>query len=316
MWNHAPQIWGAMQELRLPFQRIDLREMADLFAFLYAVRYFTEPGDPERGGRILKEKGCVRCHAIQGEGGRGGPDLSRWGASDTPILWAQRMWNHAPAMERAMQEKGVAWPEFQGDEMPDLLAYLRGVSTGARDGGDILPADPEAGKALFARKGCVRCHAVHGEGGRVGPDLGTQRSSPRTLTQMAGLMWNHTPQMGAAMKREGVERPQFSEQEMADLIAYLYSVRYFEESDDVDAGRRVFSEKRCDLCHSLGGEKKEGPDLGRWQGRVSPVVMAYAMWNHGPKMFQEMQARDVPWPLFKGREMPDLIGYLNAVKRP
>ena len=49
---------------------------------------------------------------------------------------------------------------------------------------------------------------------------------PRTLTQMAGRMWNHSPQMWAAMKAKGIERPTFEGKEMADLIAFLYSVHY------------------------------------------------------------------------------------------
>ena len=36
----------------------------------------------------------------------------------------------------------------------------------------ILPEDPSRGGQLFVSKGCVKCHAVQGQGGKVGPDLG------------------------------------------------------------------------------------------------------------------------------------------------
>ena len=35
-----------------------------------------------------------------------------------------------------------------------------------------LPQDPTKGARLFVNKGCVKCHALKGEGGNVGPDLG------------------------------------------------------------------------------------------------------------------------------------------------
>jgi cytochrome c2 len=251
---------------------------------------------------------------VQGEGGKDGPDLSRLSAPGDPISWARRIWNHAAAMEKAAQQKGVSWPEFQGGEMGDLLAYLRGVSAGPAEGPDLLPANPRAGRGLFASKGCAQCHAVRGEGGTAGPDLGRVEGFPRTFTSMVGLLWNHAPRMSKAMRERGVAWPLFSEREMADLVAYLSSVRYFDEPGRVAEGQKVFAEKRCDACHAFNGEKREGPDLGRLRGRFSAARMAYTMWAHGPQMLQKMKARSIPWSLFKGQEMADLIAYLNAAE--
>jgi len=59
-----------------PLKRIEKKEMADLFAFLYFIRYMDEPGDAEKGKRLLGTKGCTQCHAVKEET-RG--DLSYWG---------------------------------------------------------------------------------------------------------------------------------------------------------------------------------------------------------------------------------------------
>ena len=40
--------------------------------------------------------------------------------------------------------------------------------------------DPVAGSRAFGDKGCGKCHAVNGVGGKVGPDLGRSRSSARS----------------------------------------------------------------------------------------------------------------------------------------
>ena len=312
MWNHAPAMWRKIQESEAPLPALAERDMEDVFAYLYVLGYMEERGDLEKGKRVWETKGCARCHAVGGAGGGTGPDLSRLDVPGDPIAWAQRMWNHAAAMEKTALEKGIPWPEFQEGEMADLLAYVRGLSANPAHRLELLPANPGAGKALFSSKGCIRCHAMRGKGGDVAPDLGRVEALPHTPISMVALMWNHAPKMAKEIREQEMEWPQLSEREMADLITYLYAVRYFEEAGDTAAGAQVFAEKQCALCHSLAGEKKEGPDLGRLKGRFSPARMAYTMWEHGPQMFEKMKSRNIPWSLFKGQEMADLIAYLNG----
>jgi hypothetical protein len=40
------------------------------------------------------------------------------------------MWRHTPRMAAKALERGVLYPRFSGDEMPNLLAFLR--SAGGR----------------------------------------------------------------------------------------------------------------------------------------------------------------------------------------
>ncbi len=312
MWNHAPRMWEEMEGEGVDIPRLLEKEMADLFAFLYSIRYFDEPGDPAKGKEVMASKGCSRCHSIHGEGERlEVPDIGKWARYVNPVHWAQVMWNHAPNMKEAMEEKGIRWPEFKEDEVVDLLAYIRESNPESEERIYLPPADPKAGKGLFVDKGCSKCHAIYGEGGKGGPDLGKREDMPRRLTQLAGLMWNHSPRMLDEMKKEKMEYPQFSSSEMADLIAYLYSVRYFDEPGDAGAGGKVFKEKSCAMCHSNAGEKEGARDLTKWRGSVSPIMMSGIMWNHGPEMLKMMKEKGIPWPEFKGKEMVDLIEYLN-----
>ena len=39
--------------------------------------------------------------------------------------------------------------------------------------------------------------------------------------------------------------------------------------------------------------------------------MAQAMWNHGPEMLERMRKAKVPWQKIDGKEMVDLMEYLN-----
>ncbi|MBI4466241.1 MAG: c-type cytochrome [Acidobacteria bacterium] len=313
MWNHAPRMWAKMEAEKIGYPDFSAREMADLFSYLYAARYVDEPGDASRGKLLFSQKGCLRCHAIGGEGGRIGPDLRELRPVDTPIFWAQAMWNHAPAMETRMRGLKMAWPEFEGGEMNDLLAYVREERAGPRQEFELLPADPRRGWGVFRRKGCLQCHAISGEGGTAAPDLGAGRALPATLTQVAGRMWNHSPEMWRAMKAKGIERPVFKEKEMADLIAFLYSVHYFDLGGSPLIGQQLFVERQCSRCHgpeARGGEA--GPDL-RGQGEVrTQVTLAQALWAHGPRMYRRSQELNLGWPALKESDLGHLLAFLNA----
>ena len=316
MWNHVPRMWERMEGEGISFPTFTGEEIEHLFAFLYSVRSLDAPGNPERGKQLLNAKGCVRCHKIGGVGGKIGPELTKGGWYVNPVQWAQEMWNHSETMEEAMREQGMAWPRFEGEDMADLLSYIRSVSPPSESRRYPLSVDPKAGAELFAAKGCQNCHPIRGSGGRAAPDLGKKTTAfPRTLAQFAGLMWNHAPQMRREMRQEGIERPEFSNREMSDLIAYLYAVRYFEEPGDPIAGRKVFAEKRCGQCNLKGESGSMAPDLSRWAGHISPVMMARAVWNHGPAMRKEIKQAGISWPTFAGPQMADLIAYLNEEGR-
>jgi len=124
-------------------------------------------------------------------------------------------------------------------------------------------------------------------------------------------MWNHSPSMWVSMQAQHVPRPQFSHKEMADLIAYLFAERYFEVRGDAGHGRRMFEDKGCAGCHSVGEGAGIGPDLARWRGSASTIPLATVLWNHGPLMFERMEAQQIPWPLFQPGEIVDLMEFLN-----
>jgi cytochrome c len=110
------------------------------------------------------------------------------------------------------------------------------------------------------------------------------------------------------MEEKGMERPLLSSQEMTDLVAYLFSIRYFDEPGDPNRGRAAFIKRQCNLCHAKESQKL---GLSRLKGQISPIFMAQAMWNHGSEMLEKMRKAKVPWQRIDGREMVDLMEYLN-----
>ena len=49
MWNHAPQMWQQMEQQNIPVPTLTWLDSANLYAYLYSVRYFDPPGDAKRG---------------------------------------------------------------------------------------------------------------------------------------------------------------------------------------------------------------------------------------------------------------------------
>ncbi len=315
MWNHAPEMWEKMSAKWIAFKRLNEGEMADLFAFLYFIRYLDEPGSAARGKEVLKNKGCTECHSIAEKGGKIGPDLAMWSEYTNPVLWIQMMWNHAQKMKNAMDKGARNWPQLEKNDVVDIIAYMGSLNKKGKERVFLAPGNPEEGMKAFSQKGCGQCHATEGTEKLKGPNLGLQKKDfPPTLGQLASLMWNHFPQMIEEMRKENIKLPELSANDMANITAYLFSIRYFDRAGNRVAGQKVLLEKRCNLCHDIGKEaqgKKEGPNLAKLKGPVSPIYMATALWNHGHQMIGKMKERNIRWQKMTDKELIDLMEYLK-----
>ncbi len=81
------------------------------------------------------------------------------------------------------------------------------------------------------------------------------------------------------------------------------------------AGREVYVKMGCGSCHAIKGVGGTGgPDLGRPPAEHRTMSQyAAVLWNHAPAMREAMQKRGIPWRLFEGPEMADLIAYLMSL---
>ncbi len=307
MWNHAPRMWKRMQEERLDYPTLDDQEMADVFAYLFVARHLDEAGDAVRGQQLYETKGCTRCHAPRGSSARdtagGGRAL---GKSSSPVEWARAMWNHPP-----VTDGGNEAPTFEGREMNDLLAFVRGASVPGPDP-LLLAADPERGWKIFRERSCVACHSVKDETGKVGPELGPGRELPATIVQLAGTMWNHSEAMSRAMRERGLARPTFDSQEMADLVAFLYGVRNTEPGGSPRLGEVLYAGRGCDRCHGVRAEGTEhGPGLRGRGKRFTSISFAAALWRHG-HIYGHAREKGQSWPELSEGDVGDLITFLNS----
>jgi mono/diheme cytochrome c family protein len=314
LWNHLPRMSDRMKELGITRSKLDAREAGDLIGFLYALNYFDSPGNAAAGRRLFAEKKCVVCHQVGGTGGTVGPKLDSLKAFASPMYLAAAMWTHGPAMAEAMKGQGIERPTLTAQELRDLSAFLSPASGRVSDGPlYVLPGRPELGRDLFAEKGCIQCHKVGGVGGSLGPDLvalGVRRSP----IEFAATIWNKAPAMMKSMASEGIKAPQLKPEEMADIVAYLYSVRYFASGGSIPRGWAVATNKGCLNCHGVYGERgKPASDLTRAKGLDSAAAVIAALWNH-TLVTPTIAGKRMLWPTFNADEMANLVTLLQGIQ--
>ena len=288
-WNHAPAMVEQMGARHIERPTFSPAEMGTLAAYLLYLNFISESGDANRGRTLFEQHACARCHQFGGQGGTAGPRLDELKDVVSSLFLAQALWNHGPDMAAKMTELKIERVRFDGDDVADIVAYLRGdrpapsLAQAAPQAGS-----PRAGQALFQQKGCSKCHAIGGVGGTVGPDLGT-RPPTRHMAEMAGALWNHGPAMWAKMKEQGIAFPRLSDREMADVLAYIYFVQYVNRRGDAAKGAALFQEKSCAQLpwrrrrRAAKRQVAERPEPGRLAGAAIALLLDRGHLESGPR---------------------------------
>jgi len=294
MWNHAPEMWAGMKKENLSLPQLTNEQAADLFAYFVSARYFEKPGDAGRGKQLFAAKHCADCHGVTDS--KGGPAIAKWESLADPVVLAQQMCNHGPAMKEALAKKGIARPTLTPQELTDVLVYLQNLPETKKLASNFTFPPSDSGAQLFQSKGCAGCHT-----GKLALE---SRLKNATLTGIAAAMWNHQPQMKQPP-------PQFSQEEMRQILGYVWMRQYFQGDGSAARGKKVFETQHCASCHN--DPSSGAPKLGKGKGAYSDITMVSGLWGHGPRMLAAMQQKKIEWPRFSAAQMSDLIAYLNSL---
>ncbi len=295
-----------MEQLGMPRPSFSLEEIRSLFHFLFYLRYLGEPGNPESGKKIFRDKKCLVCHSESSN-----PSLHDLTSHATPVSLSLAMWNHGPAMDKKMLSLGMQRPQFKDAEMTDLAAYLKSKSPKG-DRHEILssPGNPRRGGKIFKTKGCVDCHSVKDEVVEYPIPL-----SQKSVTDIAAIMWNHGPEMWETLGKES-GRETFEGDEMTDVIAYLYFSSFMKIDGNSQKGSKVFIDKGCSKCHDKSGGESFVVGIRETSRIASPEEMVQVMWNHGLKMEEMMHEENMVWPRFLENEINDLYWFILEAQGP
>jgi len=318
LWNHIPSMVAGMERVKMVKTNLTGQEFTEISAYLYFLKFFDEPGNPTRGRSIFNEKGCGSCHPLSGKGKEGEAGLDQLPQNISPVFLTQSIWNHGPVMIAQMVKLGIKWPEFKETEMMDLLEYINSNAKGTKEIAFVTPGNPREGKQVFAAKGCIKCHAIRGEGGKEAEDLGKRaKTFYKSLTQIASIMWNKGPTVLGKMSQTQLGIPKFTPKEMADLIAYLYFLHFIDDPGNAINGKRIFSESGCSKCHGFDGKPGEWKtiSLSKYDKAGSPMDIVAGIWNHSTEIDRAMREKGLSWPRLKKGEMADLLEFIRSPKK-
>jgi len=305
LWNHMPSMLAEFDRSRTPAPDLKPDDVSDLFAYFYATLYFSPRGSAARGAGLFQERQCASCHSEILDTRPRNSFIDTWMDLKDPSMWAERMWNHATEMDSAMANRGIQWPKLSEQDVVDLVTFLSTRGGSLPEEYAFTIGEPEMGQSVF-EKSCEACHSL-GRREKSKVDL-LSKGGPSSVTGYIAAMWNHAP----AMRRRAGSTPKLAAGEMPDLIAYLFSQRYFFEPGEPDRGKKIYEEKGCATCHQARRNETGAPDLSKSVEAYSPITLTAAAWRHGSSMMQVMKKQGVSWPEFKGREMADMIAYLNS----
>ena len=317
IWNHSPAMIEEMEHTGVKKAVLTAQEFTEIAAYLYFLKFFDEPGDPEAGLKVFGQKGCSSCHASPVKGKQKGPKLETFPRNISPVFLSKAMWNHSVPMIAFMAQVGMQWPDFEDREMMDLLEYIKSQAKGTEEPAFVKPGSPTGGRRVFDARGCKECHSAQGTGAKEGIDLGKRaRKFYTSLTRIVSSMWNKGPVVIVKMAQTQCCGPKFTSTEMADLLAYLYFLHFIDEPGNRENGERLFTDLACAECHSRGGKgaPPQHIDLAKYQN-AAPTEIAAAIWNHTVEMRKAVAKAGITWPKLKKGEMADLIEFVRNPRK-
>lgn len=303
LWSHSPKMIDVMEERGIERPVFSAEEIEALLAYIYYLGLIDELGDYLKGEEIFSNKDCSQCHSLGGSSDKAGPNLDKYGRYVSPVYIATALWNHSATVSQAMLNQS-----FAPREMCHLLAFIKGNA--ANPEGKtvyIQPGSPRKGQKVFMEKRCASCHSER--------NLNLQESDlQKSLTDIVGMMWNHSSSMWQEMKSRNLTIPRFDVGEMSDLTAYLYFISFYGKKGNPTRGEVIFEEKGCFSCHNQEAiDAGKGIDL-KDIPRSSFLELISLMWNHAPEMEKMVTEMNLVWPSFEKNEMKDLISYIQALK--
>lgn len=133
--------------------------------------------DVAAGKLVWQRNDCIGCHTILGNGSYFAPDLTR-AYSRRGEAWLKEFLADPVKVRPGTGMAGVKLSKDDAAALVKFLQWVDGVDTNGwppppelRAGGTAPGGQVTRGEAVFAREGCLNCHALAGKGGTAGPKL-------------------------------------------------------------------------------------------------------------------------------------------------
>ncbi len=206
----------------------------------------------------------------------------------------------------------LAWVAVFGAVAVPNIAWGQSPAAGS----SLATGDAMHGWRVFNRKHCIDCHAIWGQGGTIGPDLGRLDSSRSSRERLAGVLWNHLPTVLSRTRLAGRPPDALTASDIEHLFSLMTFVRQVDEPGRAAEGRRLLDIRGCTSCHSIEAESGgAGPDLRKWSGLTHPIIWAQRMWAHTPTVQAGKEGSTEPRTMLQGADLAHLVAYVRQAGR-
>ena len=152
-------------------------------------------GYASRGEQLVRDRGCVSCHKLNGAGGNKASDLATRRSRDfTPADLAGVLWSHPPSAWTPAGAKSQATTAITPAEGADLFAFFA-----SRRYFDPM-GDARRGRRVFTSKHCSTCHGITERIAKDAPAVVAWRSL-RDPIGLARDLWNCKAAMDPAYEK-------------------------------------------------------------------------------------------------------------------
>ncbi len=183
-------------------------------------------------------------------------------------------------MKTQVRKRVGLWATLALSGVASVVILTQGPSVSA-EGGTAATAPPvlngraDVGAKLFDRSDCRNCHSINHQGSEVGPDL-TQVSVRRSPEWLRAFIYDPEEQF------PDTKMPRFpwkSEQEVADLVAFLQTLKRpvnreairKASTSSVEFGRALVTAFDCRACHIIqDGGRPRYPNLTHIGSKIYP----------------------------------------------
>jgi cytochrome c2 len=309
MWNHSPKMLKMIDQLNTKQQKMSIEEFRKLRYFIAFLGYISKNGSVSKGQDLFVQMNCVKCHSV-GKSVPGKINLDKTGYNASPIYLAQVMWNHAAQMHKKQKTSNITIPVFKGNEFASLAAYLESISRPEKKNKNLMyPGNPILGEKLFNSKNCAYCHLKE----KISSPL-NKLNLHKSVNEIAGMMWNHSALMKSAMWENKIAWPSFKENEMGNLIAYLYFYNNGQVNGSVEEGQKLLVSKGCLGCHYNGN-----PNKTITASEIKPFdnidEFFSKLWNHMPIIEKEFYTYGKELPKLIPENVKSIYLYFNRAQR-
>ena len=305
--GHLEPLPGMWRQMRGEKPQVNQEEIAHILAYLYQAGT-ADPGRP--GGRPARLRGQrlrpLPRRALQRRHLRPRPCAAA--AAGERLAWMRAMWNHAHSMMEPVSKELGAWPQFQGAEMNDLLAYVTGAPPAAiRKTARSAAARSMAGRCSSrSASNAIRCAA---KAATSVPNR-DPRTTPAHLRAVRRRPVEPCSGDAGACPRGAPAAPTLQGEEITDVLRFLVSLRYFEPSGSPFLGN-VFSPSAAAPAATAQGRRHRTGPTSRRRGRLHhglPGHRAVAPWPghvHARRGARHRLAHP------RAGDIGDLISFLN-----